>query len=96
MSSRDASSLEIDVAEVATWEALHEKLADAFQFPRYYGRNWNAFDECIRDVTLPAKVTIRGLEKLRAKLPFEAELLSQCIRDFVAEDAGRNVIILES
>ena len=96
MSSRSASSLDINVAEVQTREGLHEKLADAFQFPDYYGGHWDAFDECIRDVTLPAQVTIRGLKSLRAKLPREAELFSQCVLGFVAEDARRNVTILDS
>jgi len=96
MSSGSASKLNIDVAAVQSREALHQLLAASFHFPDYYGRNWDAFDECIRDVTLPAQVTIRGLKALRHRLPREAELLSQCIRGFVAEDSNRNVTLVDS
>jgi RNAse (barnase) inhibitor barstar len=84
--------IDINVAEVSTREALHQLLADAFQFPDYYGRNWDAFNDCIRDVELPRRVTIRGLEELRRKLPREAELLTRCVGDFVDEDPGRSIV----
>jgi ribonuclease inhibitor len=96
MSRGSASTLIIDVAEVQSREALHELLADAFHFPDYYGRNWDAFDECIRDVSLPPRVTIRGLKALRNRLPREAELLSQCVRGLMAEDPRRNVTFFDS
>jgi RNAse (barnase) inhibitor barstar len=60
-------------------------IAEAFGFPDYYGRNWDAFDECIRDVELPPHVEITGLEALRVRLPREAELFQRCVADFVAE-----------
>jgi ribonuclease inhibitor len=91
-----ASSLSIDVASATSGEALHELLAEAFQFPAYYGRNWDAFDECIRDSSRSSQVTISGLESLRARLPREAELFSQCMRSFAAEDPRRNVTFLDA
>ena len=78
-------ALRVDVGAASSREELHRLLAAAFHFPGYYGHNWDAFDECIRDVELPAHVEIVGLEALRARLPREAELLQQCVRDFVAE-----------
>jgi ribonuclease inhibitor len=81
-------TLYIDFGSVSTREQLHQLLAEAFRFPGYYGRNWDAFDECIRDVELPPHVEIRGIEALRRCLPREAELIDRCITDFV-----RNVVI---
>lgn len=78
-------SLRVDVSVASSREELHHLLASAFHFPDYYGHNWDAFDECIRDVELPASVEIAGLEALRARLPRDADLLQQCVRDFVAE-----------
>lgn len=39
-----------------TESALHDEVGAALQFPDYYGENWNAFDECIKDLSwLPAE-----------------------------------------
>jgi ribonuclease inhibitor len=96
MASSPANSLTIDVASVTSHDALHELLAEAFQFPSYYGRNWDAFDECIRDSSRASHISIGGLERLRARLPREAELLSQCLRSFAAEDPRRCVTFLDA
>jgi len=96
MFQRTASLLKIDLSEVTETQEHHELLADAFAFPDYWGRNWDAFDECVRDVTFPAQVQIAGLEALRARLPREAELLAQCIYDFVVENPRRHVRFIGS
>ncbi|MBE2285633.1 MAG: barstar family protein [Prosthecobacter sp.] len=79
-------ALRVDVGAASSHEELHRLLATAFHFPDYYGHNWDAFDECIRDVELPARVEIAGLEALRARLPREAELLQRCVADFCYGD----------
>ncbi len=33
-----------------TPEDVREELAEALQFPDYYGKNWDAFDECMCDL----------------------------------------------
>lgn len=78
-------ALRVDVGAASSREELHRLLAAAFQFPDYCGHNWDAFDECIRDVELAARIEIVGFEALRARLPREAELLQKCITDFVSE-----------
>jgi RNAse (barnase) inhibitor barstar len=78
-------ALTVDVGAASSREELHRLLAAAFHFPDYYGQNWDAFDECIRDVELPARIEITGFEALRARLPREAELLQRCVGDFISE-----------
>ena len=56
MFRRSAKELEIDVSQVDTAMALHILLEKAFEFPAYYGRNWDAFDERVRDVPLPVEI----------------------------------------
>jgi len=34
---------------IETEDGFHEAIAKLLEFPVYYGRNWDAFDECIRD-----------------------------------------------
>jgi len=87
MFTRHANSLEIDVSEVRSREELHELLYQAFGFPEYYGQNWDAFDECIRDVVAPDAIRVSGLESMRFRLPREAKLLITCLQDFVASHA---------
>lgn len=39
----------------SNYEALHNEVAAALQFPDYYGENWDAMDECITDLSwMPA------------------------------------------
>jgi RNAse (barnase) inhibitor barstar len=83
MYRRGDDRLEIDVGTAKTPEELHDLLFEAFQFPDYYGNNWDAFDECIRDVQVPSVVRITSFEKLRALLPREAKLLADCLHYFV-------------
>ena len=69
----------IDLDGIASREALHEQLAKIFSFPEYYGRNWDAFDECIAEVKLPATVNVIGFEGFRVRLAHEAKLLRRML-----------------
>ncbi len=88
MHHRYQNTLEIDLASVRTSEELHVLLYEAFQFPDYYGKNWDAFDECIGDTQLPSLIEITGLEVLRSCLPRDAELLSTCLKDRLQQDSS--------
>ncbi len=47
--------LECDVSDVKSDEMLFHKLAKVFNFPDYFGHNWDAFNECLSDLEwLPA------------------------------------------
>jgi RNAse (barnase) inhibitor barstar len=70
----------VDLSDINSREELHERLAQVFCFRIYYGRNWDAFDECIAEIALPASVAVTGFERLRFRLPREAKLLVDCLR----------------
>ena len=72
--------VEIDVGSVRERRELHELLFQNLGFPAYYGGNWDAFDECIRDpgLGLPDRVVVRGMASLEAALPREAALFREC------------------
>ncbi len=43
--------------KMRTTPAFFDEFAAAFQFPAYFGENWDAFDECVTDLSwLPADV----------------------------------------
>ena len=73
-------AVDIDVSGALTKAELHELLYRKLGFPDYYGRNWDAFDECISDsdLPLPKSVTVRGMRALAAILPREAALFRKC------------------
>ncbi|GMU65859.1 MAG: hypothetical protein AMXMBFR36_21330 [Acidobacteriota bacterium] len=83
--------LVLDVSRVQTREELHELIYRGLEFPSYCGMNWDAFDECIRDVALPRSVEIKGLSILGSVLPRETKLLRQCFLDAAAELPGLEV-----
>ena len=42
--------VEIPASGIVDWESFHDTLAEALRFPDYYGRNGNAFLDCLRDI----------------------------------------------
>jgi ribonuclease inhibitor len=70
----------VDLSGIQSRDDLHERLAHVFSFPNYYGRNWDAYDECIADVAPPVSIVVTGFERLRFILPREAKLFVDCLR----------------
>jgi ribonuclease inhibitor len=70
----------VDLSGVKSRDDLHNLIAQVFSFPDYYGRNWDAFDECIADIGRPVSIVVTGFESLRFALPREAKLFVECLR----------------
>jgi RNAse (barnase) inhibitor barstar len=88
----DAQQLIIDVGSVKSRDELHTLLAEKLNFPDYYGMNWDAFDECIRDFPPLGAIRITGISNLENALPREAALLRNCLGTFEAELPGRRKV----
>jgi RNAse (barnase) inhibitor barstar len=73
----------VDVSAAKTSAQLHQLLASGFSFPAYYGRNWDAFHDCITTLdSMPKKIVVRGLKTLFERLPLDVELLSDVLEHF--------------
>lgn len=83
--------INIDVREVQSEDALHLLLREVFGFPEYYGMNWDAFDECIRDFAPSQQVIVSGLGSLAERFPTDAELLKISLLDAQQDMAGFKV-----
>ena len=83
--------ISIDVREVKSENALHLLLREEFGFPEYYGMNWDAFDECIRDFAPSQPVIVSGLGSLAERFPIDAELLKTSLLEAQQDMAGFEV-----
>ncbi|BAU10827.1 barnase inhibitor [Leptolyngbya sp. NIES-3755] len=50
-SQEGAKVFYLDGRKIATREDFLRESAEAMNFPTYFGKNWDAFDECIRDLS---------------------------------------------
>ena len=56
-------------AEIADMAELHALLAGPLSFPTWYGNNLDALFDCLGDVAVPVKITLRAPERLAALSP---------------------------
>lgn len=78
----------LDLRQVHTKHDLHNLLASELDFPDWYGNNWDAFWDVIRDidlVTLPKRLILLGFKELSEKLPKDTEVLQKCFADLKQE-----------
>jgi RNAse (barnase) inhibitor barstar len=72
----------IDVGHFSSSESLHEGLAAVLGFPGWYGKNWDAFRDCINHddmSTMPSLLVIRNHETLAERLPRDARLFRELL-----------------
>ena len=64
----DLRIIEVNGASCQTKSSLFDEFSNRLDFPAYFGRNWDAFEECIRDLEwLPAQgylVVVMNADKL--------------------------------
>ena len=48
----------LDGTKIKDRETFHRQVAEAFAFPDYYGRNWDAFNECFGEMDMPPHVAV--------------------------------------
>ncbi|MGA2263605.1 MAG: barstar family protein [Acidobacteriota bacterium] len=69
-------------------EGFLRAAAEALRFPHYYGANWDAFEECLRDLEwVPAPgyvILVDNLELLRFSAPAELEAVLPIFADVAA------------
>jgi ribonuclease inhibitor len=79
---------DIDVGTVQTSGQLHDLLADRLRFFDGYGRNWDAFWDCLNDPalsSLPDVLVVRGWADLAQRLPGDANQLRTALDDLHLE-----------
>ncbi len=67
---------QVDSFDSAKWETermMHEELAARLDFPGYYGKNLNALNDCLSEITMPEGsgrvLVFHGYDVFTVKLP---------------------------
>ena len=84
----------ISVGKGKTKAEVLELLANELSFPNWWGKNWDACWDCMTDPQLsdlPTHLNIIGIGPLRERLPNEAEVLVQILKDL--DDARVDVSV---
>ena len=90
----------IDLTEVSSWEAFHDLFAKSFSFPAYYGRNMDAWIDCMEDFAIAGeclRLDLTGMNALKARCPEIYEAINECsafINYRSAKSGGESIIAL--
>lgn len=72
----------VDLGHLRTPQALLSTLAADLSFPEFFGHNWSALDDCMRDLSwLPGPLMIRftGLDRLAKRNLYLHSQVCDCV-----------------
>ena len=72
----------IDFSSVTYYLEMHDIIKRSLDFPDYYGRNWDAFWDCITDMVgeEPMRISIIGLDVIERRFGDTAEKMITILR----------------
>ena len=86
------SEIIIDCSNIKDKKELHEQFKIKFNFPDYYGMNWDAFWDCLTEKNnLPSKLIMKNFNNLKLILPKETRVFEKIIKDFMEENSNFKV-----
>lgn len=60
---------------------IHERIREAFNFPEWYGRNWDAFWDLLWSECDADKVEILGESTLPEKFKYDIDIMHRVLED---------------
>ena len=67
---------------------IHSRIKETFDFPDYYGENWDAFLEAFRTVGIPDRIVITGEHTVPKELISELERMHNTLEYIRGELSG--------
>ena len=77
----------LDGEKIRSNADLHERFAEALDFPAYYGKNLDALHDCLTDISGPVTVIAVNTEALEAHLSRRKGFM-RLMEDLTREKAG--------
>ncbi len=73
----------LDFSGVKTWIDIHAIIEKEFDFPDYYGANWDAFWDCITDFidSRGLDLEIIGLDKIYSEFKEDVDIFVDTLKD---------------
>ncbi len=82
----------INGSEIIGIADIHELLAEALDFPEYYGMNLDALHDCLGDISEETSITITESEILTNRLGVSFEKLMRVLNDTALENDNLYII----
>ena len=76
--------IELDLTGCKYLAEIHERIRVAFDFPEWYGKNWDAFWDLIRSECDADKVIIRGELTLPKEFEESLAVMHEILEDKIA------------
>ena len=89
----------LDFRNIQYYGDVHKIIKSAFDFPDYYGENWDAFWDCITDMVDEEtfNIHIYGYDVFEKKFPSAAKTMAELLEDmrhFNNDEYIKNVSII--
>ncbi len=78
----------LDLTDCRYLGELHQRIKVGFDFPDYYGENWDAFYDLICTDSKAERIIIKGKSEMSKNLENELERMSDTLDDAIEHLAG--------
>ena len=72
----------LDLTGCKYWWEVHQRIKQAFDFPDFYGRNWDAFWDLLRTECDANKIIVLGENTLPQELGPSAQMINEILQEF--------------
>jgi ribonuclease inhibitor len=90
------NELKLDLISLQSVEEFHDRAAATLDFPAYYGRNKDAFWDCITDFAEPTTVRVCNFYSLTDTLRQALSPYIEMLRTYEIESKGKFSVVINS
>jgi RNAse (barnase) inhibitor barstar len=90
-----SQSITLSLIGINNEEDFHDRVISAFSFPSYYGRNQDAFWDCLTDLAGKKTVRIIGLSGLSGDLRSTVNSYMTMLRDYAIKTDGQFMVVVD-